>query len=102
MSEPSETGCNGGRTSGGKFAPGNKCSRGNGIARKAATFRAKLFRSVSATDFGAIVRQLVQEAKAGKPWAVKLALEYLAGPPRDVELEERLQALEAALEGRRK
>ena len=83
-----------GRDPRGRFARGNRASKGNVSARKAATFRAKLFRAVSAVDFAEIVQRLLQEAKGGKLWAIKLVLEYLVGPPRDVELEERLENLE--------
>ena len=93
---PLQTGANG-RQARGRFAPGNKAAKGNGQARKVARFRAAMFSAVKAGDVRAIVVQLVQEAKAGQPWAVKLALEYLCGPPRDVDLDERLTALEAAV-----
>ena len=89
-----------GRGPDGRFRPGNRISKGNSVARKAGQFRAKLFSSVKAADFRAIIQQLVQEAMAGRPWAVKLVLEYLIGQPRDVDLEERLENLEAVLLGR--
>lgn len=87
----------GGRDSRGRFAPGNCASRGNGGAKKVARFRNKLFGSVTLSDFGKIVGVVMREAKAGQKWACELALAYLAGPPRDVELEERVERLEAAL-----
>jgi hypothetical protein len=59
-----------------------------------------MFAAVKAGDVRAIVLKLLEQAKAGEPWAVKLALEYLCGPPRDVDLEDRLAALEAAELGR--
>ena len=96
---PPQTGPDGGRTPRGQFAKGNRCSKRNGTARKAAQFRSKLYATVSAKDFGEITGRLVQEAKAGESWAVKLALEYLIGPPRDFDLEERLAKLEATLHG---
>ena len=93
---PSQNGENG-RDSRGRFAPGNSGGPGNATARKAATFRAKLFDAVSVGDFAAIVARLLQEAKGGESWAVKLTLEYLVGPPQDIALEERLQKLETLL-----
>ena len=89
-----------GRQDGGRFAPGNRFGKGNGIARKVARFRTSMFAAVKAGDVRAIVLKLLEQAKAGEPWAVKLALEYLCGPPRDVDLEDRLAALEAAELGR--
>ena len=81
----------------GRFGVGNQCAKGNVTPRKAATFRAKLFRCVSPTDFREIVQKLVEEAKAGQPWAIKLALQYLCGNSADVELHERLLILETTL-----
>ena len=81
----------------GRFASGNQAAKGNAAPRKAATFRAKLFRCVSPADFREIVEKLVEQAKAGEPWAVKLALQYLVGHSEDVELHERLLILETTL-----
>jgi hypothetical protein len=86
-----------GRDAKGKFTKGNRASRGNATARKAARFRANLYQSVSVADFRQIVQQLISEAKGGESWAVKLAFEYLLGPPRDEELEGRINGLEAML-----
>jgi hypothetical protein len=81
----------------GRFATGNQCARGNATPRKVASFRAKLFRCVSPTDFREIIEKLVDEAKAGQPWAIKLALQYLVGRSEDTELSERLLILETVL-----
>ena len=86
-----------GRRPNGTFAPGHKFATGNGISRKVARFRTSMFAAAKAGDVRAIVAKLIAEAKAGEPWAVKLALEYLCGPPRDVALEERLSAIEESL-----
>jgi hypothetical protein len=85
----------------GKFSTGNQCAKGNTMPRKAATFRAKLFRCVTPADFRTIVQKLVEEAKSGKPWAIKLALQYLVGRSEDVEMHERLLILETTLTERR-
>jgi hypothetical protein len=81
----------------GRFTAGNQCAKGNATPRKAATFRAKLFRCVTPADFRGIVEKLVEEAKAGQPWAIKLALQYLVGRSEDVEMHERLLILETTL-----
>jgi hypothetical protein len=91
-----------GRRPNGTFAPGHKFGRGNGIARKVARFRDRLFRSVTNDEFAEIVEALKKEAKAGQSWAVKLALEYLCGPPEAVDLEIRLTALELTLAERKR
>ena len=81
----------------GRFTAGNQCAKGNATPRKAAVFRARMFRSVSPSDFRDIVQKLVEEAKAGQPWAIKLALQYLVGRSEDVEMHERLLILETTL-----
>ncbi len=82
-----------GRDNAGRFEPGNTFSRGNAVGRKTAKFRDRLFKSVTKEDFTGIVGQLIDEAKKGRPWAVKLALEYLCGGPEDV-VQDRLLILE--------
>ena len=94
---PIQNGSNGGRGPRGRFAPGNPGGPGSGVARKVARFRASMFAAVKAGDVKAIVAELLKQAKAGESWAVKLALEYLCGAPRDVDLEERLTALEETI-----
>ena len=74
--------------------------RGSSVGRKAAKFRTALFASVKAADFREIAQRLLQEAKSGEAWAVKLVLEYLVGPPVPADVLERLEALEARIGGR--
>jgi len=89
--------CDGKEVVTGRFARGNQCAKGNTAPRKAATFRANLFRCVTPADFRGIVQRLVEEAKAGQPWAIKLAMQYLVGRAEDVELHERLLILETTI-----
>jgi hypothetical protein len=91
---PSESGVDGGRDGRGRFAKGNRVSKGNVAARKAAQCRAKLFSAVTTKDFVDVVKQTVALAKAGQPWAVKLLLEYLLGAPQPWDVLERLENLE--------
>jgi hypothetical protein len=44
----------------------------------------------------------LRHVKAATRWAVKLALEYLCGPPEAVDLELRLTALEQTLAERKR
>ena len=74
--------------------------QGNVIARKAARCRAKLFDAVSTTDFEAVVRRVVKEAKAGEHWACKLLFSYLLGDPVPPDIIGRLESVEAAQQGR--
>ena len=55
-----------------------------------------MFAAVKTGDVKEIVTKLIECAKAGESWAVKLALEYLVGPPEAVDLLERIENLEQA------
>ncbi len=99
---PSQTAVDGdGRDQRGRFARGNKASKGNVIARKAAQCRAKLFSAVSGKDFQTVVKKVVSEAERGKPWATKLLFVYLLGPPIEADVVSRIEALESHLLQRR-
>ncbi len=99
-SDPSTNGP-GGRNRRGQFTTGNRISTGNPFGGKVARFRSALFSSVTVGDFRDVAGVLLERAKDGKPWAVKLLLEYLCGPPRDLDLELRLQELEGKVSGAR-
>jgi hypothetical protein len=87
----------GGRRPNGRFAPGNQLSQGNVIARKAARCRAKLFDAVTLTDFDAVVKRVVKEARNGQHWACKLLFAYLLGDPTAPDLTARLDEIRQAL-----
>jgi hypothetical protein len=94
---PSVAVSDGGRDpSNGRFAPGNRLSKGNHVGKKTARFRGRLFRAVSNEDFDEMARQLIDRAKAGERWAIQLALAYFCGPPEDVT-QDRLVMLERAI-----
>jgi len=99
MSEnrPSQTESNGGNhdPKTGRFLAGNHAARGSAVPRKVARLRERLFSAVTQTDFLAVVEGLVTEAKSKKPWAVKLLLEYLLGPPTPADIIERIEFLES-------
>ena len=89
-----------GRDRRGRFATGNRLSKGNVAARKAAQCRAKLFATVTTRDFAAVVKQLVEQAKAGESWAVKLLFAYMIGEPLPLDIDARITALEDKYEHR--
>lgn len=97
---PLQTGSNGRQTRG-RFGPGNRFAKGNGATRKLARFRMAMFAAVKTSDVKEIIGKLLEQAKAGESWAVKLALEYLCGPPVGLDILERLETLEAAIQGRK-
>ena len=95
------TASNGGRGPRGQFGLGNQFAKGNPIARKAQQLRAGLMRAVTAGDLRAVVRKLIDLAKAGDVQAARLVLDRTLGPPVEVDLIERLENLEAAVLGRK-
>jgi hypothetical protein len=97
VASPSQTALDGARQPNGRFAPGNRCGKGNAVARKASQFRAKLFSATSVKEFDAIRRVLVEEALARRPWAVKLFLSYMIGEPQPMDVVETIEKLEEVL-----
>ena len=87
--DPSTDGANGnGRDAQGRFAPGNRCGKGNPHALEAARFREALLRGVTVEDIEAIVKALVKRAKGGDIPACKEILDRLLGrAPLAVALE---------------
>jgi hypothetical protein len=83
-----------GRGAGGRFGPGNKYARGNPHARRVARLRAEMLRAVSPADLREVIAALLAQAKAGDVAAAKELLQRLLGPPVELDLLERLEALE--------
>jgi hypothetical protein len=95
---PCKTAKNGARDKRGRFAPGNKIARGNlGQGHLMTRFRTKFFAAITDRDFAAVCRTLLDAAKSGQNWAAKLFLDYAIGPPRDFEVEQRLDRMEKLL-----
>jgi hypothetical protein len=89
----------GGRTPGGRFGNGNRAAAGRGAPRATKQFRAALYGTAQPEHVAAIARQLLSEALTSKEWAIRLALQYLVGPPSSIELEERIEAIERNTKG---
>lgn len=97
--QPSPTGPIGsGRDAQGRFAPGNRAAKGNPLARKAQSLRSAMFDAVSAADLRAVVKKLLELAKAGDVQAARLVFERCLGPVMPVDVLERLEALETLLQ----
>ena len=77
---PSLTGDNG-RDARGRFAPGNRASRGNPHAKRVNRLRSMLLQDVSDADLRAITRKLIEEAKAGNVKAALGLFDRLFGKP---------------------
>src|SRR5712672_2533701 len=69
------------RAPGGRFAEGNPGGPGNPHARHCARMLALLRASISDEEMVAIIRQLVEKARAGDVSAAKLLLSYKLGKP---------------------
>ncbi len=84
MNNPSPNGDNGRgfRGTGGRFAKGNPGGPGNPHARRAAEIRSRLLAAVTDEDLEAIIRTMIDKAKAGEQWAVKELLSRLIGDER--------------------
>tara|TARA_E500000318_G_scaffold93927_1_gene93187 strand:+ start:961 stop:1281 length:321 start_codon:yes stop_codon:yes gene_type:complete len=87
----------GGRSSNGRFAPGNRGGPGNPLAGKISKLRAALVAAVTEDDIHEIARSLIATAKGGDVRAVKELLDRTIGRPVETDLIERLESLETAL-----
>ena len=95
-SEPSPNGSNG-RGAGGKFAKGWKGGPGNPHAKRVAELRAILLGAVKDEDFKAITQTLIKQSTSGDMVAMRELFQRTLGPPVEIDLIERLEALEAKL-----
>ena len=90
-----------GRDGRGRFGPGNQAAQGrpNPHARRVAELRAAFMSAVSTEDIRAVVEALFGEAKAGSVPAARELLTRVLGQPEAVDVLERVEELEALLEG---
>lgn len=80
---PSTNGGNGGdRDAHGRFTRGNSGGPGNPHIKAVAAWRSALVRVVSPKDIEAVIKKLLECAKAGEPWAVRELLDRCLGKPR--------------------
>ena len=82
MSKPSANGENG-RDASGRFAKGNAGGLGNPFARRVSQLRSLIVEELADDDLQAIVRRMVDDAKAGDKAAAKLLLSYAIGKPAE-------------------
>ena len=100
MSErtPTPSASDGNRDSTGRFIAGNKASKGNPLGPMVAKLRSCLLNSVTEDDMRAIVAALVDKAKRGDVSAASLLFDRCLGKPLEIDIIERLEQLESALE----
>jgi len=100
MSDPIDPSANG-RDSKGRFAHGNGGGPGSPQARHARQLRERLndalFKACSPDRLLAAIDAVLKLAEAGDVAALKLLVERIAGPPVAVDIVERIEAIEAAL-----
>ncbi len=94
-----EKGGTGNRTSDGRFGKSNRAAAGHGPPRATKHFRAAIYGTAQPDHVAEITEQLLSEALTKKEWAIRLALQYLVGPPSSIELEKRIEALERKTKG---
>ena len=96
MIEPTTTAVD--RDRNGRFTPGNKAGRGNPMASRVAKLRCAMLEAVTPEDMSAIIRKLVELARDGDVQAAKEVLSRTLGKPQEIDLVERLEALEGVIE----
>lgn len=101
MRSPSTHGPNGApagnRDTRGRFAPGNRCGRGNPLAGRAAKIRAVLLRKLTTKQAGEITDVLIRRARDGDLAAIRELLDRTIGKPVQTDVLERLEKLEEKL-----
>jgi hypothetical protein len=78
----------------GRFGPGNAGGPGNPYTAQVGRLRAALMEAVTEDDLRAVVKALVERAKAGDVAAARLLLERVLGRPLEADILERIEALE--------
>lgn len=69
----------------GRFAPGNRASKGNPISRRQRELAEAVKAAVSPDDLRAVFKSLVEAAKTGDVQAAGLLLMHAVGKPREVD-----------------
>jgi hypothetical protein len=95
MEAPSPNGYDG-RDARGRFVSGHKGGPGNPFARRCAAIRRAFLEAISEEDIQAIVRTLIEKAKAGDLVAAKLILLWAIGRPADAHHPDAVAAMVAA------
>src|SRR5262245_759628 len=70
-----------GRAANGRFAPGNKCGKGNPHAQKVAELRRVIMETMTAKDTAEMVHAMMVQSKQGNVAATRLLWSYGLGKP---------------------
>lgn len=82
----------------GKFARGNKLSKGNVLARRVARIRAEILRKEDPSDVHAVIAAMRSKALEGDATAAKVYLDRVMGPVTPMEIDARIEGLESQIE----
>lgn len=82
MSNPSLSEADG-RDTKGRFAPGNKASKGNPHAKRVNRLRTTILKAVTPAEMREVIAELLTKAKCGDVAAIKLLFEYTIGKPKE-------------------
>jgi hypothetical protein len=104
MSDPTDplTPAGDGRGSNGRFQPGNKIGKGNPLNARAQQIRAAILDGATDEDIAAIVKVIIDGAKAGDLQFIREWLDRTIGKPVSGDVEARLTALEQLLQERQR
>ena len=97
MKAPSPSESNG-RDSAGRFAPGNSASNGNPHARRVGQLRSAMLAAVSEDDVRDVIKAMIKKAVDGDTAAARILLDRCLGPSESLDVIERIEALEQAVE----
>ena len=78
----------------GRWQQGNKAARGNPLAKQVQAIRVALVSAVTPKDIQAVIRRLLQQAKAGDVASAKIIFERAVGPAEALDFDLRLTELE--------
>lgn len=81
----------------GRFAKGNKLSKGNVLARRVARLRAEILREEKPQDVHSVIAAMRAKALEGDATAAKVYLDRVMGPVTPFEVESRIAELEGQL-----
>jgi len=90
---PTPNGGNG-RDGKGRFTKGNHGGPGNPHAQHVARLREALLKAVKPDDIKAVIEAMLRNAKDGNVACARELLNRLLGPPIEMDILERLEALE--------
>jgi len=81
----------------GRFSQGNQGGPGNPYAKKISELRSALMQAVTPDDLQEVIAKLVEEAKGGNIPAAKELLDRVLGRALEVDLLDRLDAVEQVM-----